>query len=124
MLATNEGRVLNRNEGAALNANDVGMDKWGGAKWTIISKIPKKVASCIWIQKRIKGAILYTNYSQKRGKVLNGTKGVLTTKEGRVLNVKEGRRSTPMKWEMDKWGGGRQNGLLFQKYQKRLQLVF
>ena len=92
----------------------------GGAKCTIISKIPKKVASCIWIQKRIKGAILYTNYSQKRGKVLNGTKGVLTTKEGRVLNVKEGRRSTPMKWEMDKWGGGKAKWTIISKIPKKI----
>ena len=125
MLATNEGRVLNRNEGAALNANDVGMNKWGGGKnGLLISKIPKKVASCIWIQKRIKGAILYTNYSQKRGKVLNGTKGVLTTKEGRVLNVKEGRRSTPMKWEMDKWGGGGKMDYYFKNTKKDYNSYF
>ena len=42
MLATNEGRVLNRNEGAALNANDVGMDKWGGGKMDYYFKNTKK----------------------------------------------------------------------------------
>ena len=62
MLATNEGRVLNRNEGAALNANDLGMDKWGEAKWTIISKIPKKVTSRILIYKRITRHTLYTYF--------------------------------------------------------------
>ena len=50
--------VLNGNdEGAALHANDVGMDKWGrggGAKWTIISKIQKNITTRILIQKRIK----------------------------------------------------------------------
>ena len=57
----------------------------GGAKWTIISKIPIK-ARCIWIQERMEGANLYTNYSQIRERVLNATKGGLTTKEGMVLN--------------------------------------
>ena len=37
----------------------------GGAKWTIISKIPKKIISCILIQKQIKSDNLCTIYSQK-----------------------------------------------------------
>ena len=69
VLATKEGRLLNGNEGAALHANDVGMNKWGGGKMDYYLK---------------------------------------NTKEGCKLY-----------FDPDKWGGG-QNGLLIQKYQKRL----
>ena len=51
MLATNEGRVLNRNEGAALNANDVGMDKWGGGKMDYYFKNTKKDYNSYFDQK-------------------------------------------------------------------------